>query len=250
MAAGTSDVRAVYLAAIVVWVLFDRVAALTASTRGEAGLAVCAVVLAALVIAERVLHRHAPAEALRALGYGAPRARAMAVVLVVSALLLAVLPLSARVVGTPIALRSDWLTLVPGLFAQAGLAEETLFRGFLFGHLRRTRTFWRAALLALPPFFLVHLLLFATMSFPVAAAATLLSLVLSFPFARLYDLGGATIWAPAILHAVVQGGIKIVEIPEDRMLPIASIWMGASMVIPWIAFAVKAREPETSTSVR
>ena len=139
---------------------------------------------------------------------------------------------------TPLSLRDDWMNLVPGLFAQAGLAEEALFRGYLFGELRETRTFWRAALLALPPFFLVHLLFFATMSFAVAAAATLLSFVISFPLARLYDLGGRTIWGPAMVHAVVQGGIKIVDIPEDRMVVVATIWMAAGMVIPWLAFAV------------
>jgi len=105
---------------------------------------------------------------------------------IITATLALVLPIAARLTATPLALRSDWLELVPGLFAQAGLAEELLFRGYLFGTLRENRGFWRAALLAMPPFLLVHLLLFATMSFPVAAAATLLSLVVSFPLARLY----------------------------------------------------------------
>lgn len=57
----------------------------------------------------------------------------------------------------------------------------------------------------MPPFVAVHVLLFTYLPLPIAAAATLLSLAMSFPLARLYDLGGATIWAPAILHFVAQG---------------------------------------------
>ena len=118
-------------------------------------------------------------------------------------------PLFARATATPIAARDGWPLLLPGLLAQGGIAEECLFRGYLFGHLRRERSFWRAAWLSVPPFVAVHLLLFTYMPVPVAAAATLLSLVMSFPLARLYDLGGGTIWAPALLHFVAQAGPKI-----------------------------------------
>ena len=41
------------------------------------------------------------------------------------------------------------------------------------------------------------------------------------------------------MHAVIQGGIKIVEIPEDRMMVVATMWMAASMVVPWLAFVVR-----------
>ena len=85
--------------------------------------------------------------------------------------MLAFFPVFAWATGLPLGLRPGWLLLVPGLFAQAGIAEEVLFRGFLFGHLRETRSFWRAALLSLPPFLAVHVLLFFRMDPPVAAAA-------------------------------------------------------------------------------
>ena len=234
------ELACVYGATIVIWLAFDRMAAVTESTSGEAGIAIAVVVTAALLGAERIVHGRSPVAAWRALGCGAPQIRGMVVAAVISAVLLAVLPVAARITATPLALRSDWPKFVPGLFAQAGLAEELLFRGYLFGTLRHNRSFWRAALLAVPPFLLVHLLLFATMSFPVAASATLLSVVVSFPLARLYDLGGATVWAPAIVHAVIQGGIKIVEIPEERMIAVATVWMAASMVVPWLAFAVRS----------
>jgi len=55
-----------------------------------------------------------------------------------------------------IRLRSDALMLALGMFAQGGIAEEVVFRGFLFRRLRITRTFWRAACLAAVPFVIVH----------------------------------------------------------------------------------------------
>jgi membrane protease YdiL (CAAX protease family) len=66
-------------------------------------------------------------------------------------------PLFARATATPLAARDGWPLLLPGLFAQGGIAEECLFRGYLFGHLRRERSFWRAAWLSVPPFVAVHL---------------------------------------------------------------------------------------------
>jgi len=52
--------------------------------------------------------------------------------------------------------RDDWLWLVPSLFAQAGIAEEVTFRGYLFRHLRKAQTFWCAGVLAMIPLAAVH----------------------------------------------------------------------------------------------
>ena len=149
--------------------------------------------------------------------------------------LLAVIPIYAARGGSPLSY-PGWVWLLPGLFAQAGIAEEALFRGYLFGRLRRGRTFWRAAALAAVPFVLVHLILFATMPWPIALAAVLLSVILSFPLAHLFELGGHTIWAPALLHFTVQGTIKVLELPGDTTSPL--VWMAASAIIPFAVFLV------------
>ena len=52
--------------------------------------------------------------------------------------------------------------------------------------------------------------------------------------ARLYDLGGATIWAPAILHFVSQGAVKLVVVP-DRQMMLGMGWMAVYAVVPWAA---------------
>jgi membrane protease YdiL (CAAX protease family) len=109
-----------------------------------------------------------------------------------------------------------------------------LFRGYLFRRLRQGRSFWKAALLAMIPFVVVHLFMFATLPWTIALAAVVLAIVISFPLTHLFELGRNTIWAPAILHFTVQGAIKVLELPGDTLLPV--VWMAASATIPYLAF--------------
>jgi membrane protease YdiL (CAAX protease family) len=223
----------------VAFLVFDRAAALTGSGLGQAGLIVGALAVGTTALAERLLFPKPFSAVPASLGLGRPSARAVGAALAIGTVMLGFFPLAARMTGTPIALRDGWPLLVPGLLAQGGIAEECLFRGYLFGHLRRERSFWRAAWLSVPPFVAVHLLLFTYMPVPVAAAATLLSLVMSFPLARLYDLGGATIWAPALLHFVAQGAVKIAVVPDDKQMLLGMSWMGVCALVPWTAFAIR-----------
>ena len=92
--------------------------------------------------------------------------------------LVVVAPLAAWWAGTAVSVVPQAERQLFGLFVQAGLGhEEALFRGYLFNHLRRGRSFWGAAWLSMVPFAVVHLWLFVTMPAPVAAAALLLSCV-------------------------------------------------------------------------
>jgi len=223
------------------FLVLDRGAALMGSTLGQAGVPVGALTIATMMIVERLLFTRPFRAVPASLGLGRPRGRGVAAAAAIGAAMLLFFPLFARATGAPIGLRDGWLLLVPGLFAQGGIAEECLFRGYLFGHLRRERTFWRAAWLSVPPFVAVHLLLFTYMPVPVAAAATMLSLAMSFPLARLRDLGGGTIWAPALLHFVAQGAVKIAVVPERELPAMGIAWMAVCAVLPWAAFAVKER---------
>ena len=151
------------------------------------------------------------------------------------------IPAFARVTGASVELSPGWSWLVPGLFGQAGVAEEVLFRGYLFRHMRQGRPFWRAAFLSAVPFVAVHLLLFLTLPWAVALAAVLLATVLSFPLAHLFELGGDTIWAPALVHFVIQGAIKVILVggPGADLFPF--VWMGAGAVLPFLVFLVPRR---------
>jgi membrane protease YdiL (CAAX protease family) len=229
-------VTAILAGWLLIWIVLDRSAAGFESTRGEMGLAVAALVIGATLAVERTVFGARPLKALRALGFGWP---GIAPLLAVSALCLALMayyPLVAWLTSSRLGLRGDWLWLAPGLFAQAGIAEEVTFRGYLFRHLRQGRSFWRASVLAMIPFAAVHVLLFPLLGAPVALASILLAIAVSFPLAHLFEVGRGTIWLPAMVHSAVQGSIKIVEIPADLMAQAAVWWIAACAVVPYLSF--------------
>jgi hypothetical protein len=88
------------------------------------------------------------------------------------------------------------------------------------------------------PFVGVHLFLFLTMPWPIALAAVLLAVALSFPFAHLFEIGGATIWAPALLHFIIQGTVKVVVVSGDGRPAFPLVWMLASALVPWLSLLV------------
>lgn len=153
-------------------------------------------------------------------------------------LLLLVIPVFAKVTQSSLSFYPGWGWLLPGLFAQAGIAEEILFRGYLFGHLRRGRSFWRAAALATVPFTLVHLILFVSLPWAIALASLLLAVLISFPLACLFELGGGTLWAPALVHFVVQGALKVVVVSGESAAALPLVWMAASAILPFLVFVV------------
>lgn len=226
----------------VLWLVLDRSAAWLGSLSGEGGLIVCALVLAVAILLERLLFAQRPLAALRDLGLVAPAAPGLVAALVLSAALLAFYPVWAALTGTPLTLRDGWVAMLPGLFAQGGVAEETVFRGYLFRHFRTGRTFWRAALVSAVPFVAVHLLLFATLAPAIAAASVVLAVSISFPLAWLFERGGNTVWAPAVVHFVVQGSIKVVE-TADAFAPLVAAWIVLAAVLPWAVFLMRPARP-------
>jgi membrane protease YdiL (CAAX protease family) len=225
---------------VAVYVLFQAIALTSDSTRGEFGILIACLVVLALVLVEVWLFRVPARSASFELGLGTPRRRGIVASALVSFIFLGVIPLS-TLFGSQVSIAQAWWLMLLGLFAQAGIAEEVLFRGYLFHHLKQGREFWRAALLSALPFAFIHLGLFVVLPYPLAFASLALALVMTPPLSHLFVLGGNTIWPPALLHFVVQGGLKIVELgPDDDWLPLA--WIGASALIPYLAFCW--RRPE------
>lgn len=87
------------------------------------------------------------------------------------------------------------------------------------------------------------------MPWEVALASLLLSAIISFPLARLFEAGGNTIWAPSILHFVVQSAVKVIVI-DGQALNFPVVWMLAAAVIPFVVFvyipSVKSRNDNES----
>ena len=224
---------------LVVFALFQYLGHALGSDRGQAGLIVALLVVGATLAAERVMFGQGFFAAARSLGLGRPEQRGLLVVASVCLLLLLVVVAFARTAGVSTVVLTGWGWLLPGLFAQGGIAEEVLFRGYLFGRLRRGRSFRQAASLSMIPFAGVHLVLFVTMPWPVALAALLLSIVLSIPLAHIFELGGDTIWAPAVLHFVVQSVPKVVTFENAEAAASFPLWwMAASALLPMSALLV------------
>jgi membrane protease YdiL (CAAX protease family) len=228
-----------------IYLLFESVARYFGSDREEAGVAVCAAVVIATLLFERVAFQRSAAEAARGLGLRRPSLSGTAAAVAICILLLCVVPMTARITGAAASVIPGAWQFLPGLFAQGGVAEELLFRGYLFGHLRRGRTFVRAAALSMVPFIAVHVTLFFTMDFPLALAALLLSIVLSVPLASLFELGGNTIWPPALLHLTVQSTVKVVSLPDAGItFPLA--WMAASALLPLLVLLLPRRHADVT----
>ena len=93
-------------------------------------------------------------------------------------------------------------------FVAQGIAEEVMFRGFVFGRLRRGRSFLRAATLSAVVFALVHLSNFIagfTVEVLVSVViSTVFAFVLTYPAALLYERAGQSIWPFALTHVLID----------------------------------------------
>ena len=221
-----------------IFALFHWTANALGSDRGQFGVLVGQLVVVAIIFAEKILFGKSFKESVKFIGLTRPNKIGLLTVLVICLLMLLAVFIFALATNSTFSFYPDWYWLVPGLFFQAGIAEETLFRGYLFGHIRQKYTFWKAATLAAFPFIFVHLILFYTMPFPIAAASIILSIITSFPFAYLFELDGKTIWSPAILHFVVQGTLKVLVATDESAWLFPFFWMTVCALIPLTAFAV------------
>jgi membrane protease YdiL (CAAX protease family) len=226
---------------VLLYFAFDRLAAALGSTRGESGLVVCAVIVGLAVLAERWLTRAPLRACVLELGLRAPTPRALLAAAGLSAVLLACLPLLAAMTGVELALRAGAAWLALGMLAQGGVAEEVLFRGLMYRHLRRTRTFWRAARLSALPFAAAHVPLLWSLDATVALFALAMAIAWSFPLAWLFERAHGSIWPGAILHAVIQSGIKVLVDDDAAFQNLALAWVALGIVAPWSLFLLRER---------
>ena len=60
----------------------------------------------------------------------------------------------------------------------------------------------------------------------------------SFPLAWLFDRARNSIWPGAILHAVIQSGIKILVDGLAAFQSLAIAWVALGLLAPWLFFVV------------
>lgn len=207
--------------------------------RIENALLIMGAVLMVALAVEIGVFRQNWRQALLALGLGWSGWRALGVALLITVLQLAAYPLITWLTGYRWVLPPNWPWTMVGIFALHGVAEEVLYRSYLFGRLRHGRTFWRAAWLAVLLFALSHLPILWSQGLVVGGMAVALAISSSFPFAYLYEQGRNTIWAPALVHGAVDTVIPILAAGgmAGGGQQAALIWMAISMVLPYVAFA-------------
>lgn len=227
-----------------VYALFESLARGLGSDRGQAGFVVCLAMVTALVLVERWISGLPVREILTRLGLGRPTGNGLWVALLPCALMLLVLPGYVALTRSGWTVFPGWPLLLIGLFLQAGVAEEVLFRGYLYRRLREDRTFRQATQLARIPFVLVHLPLFLQMPWSVALLSVALAALMTSPLAHLFELGGRTVWAPALLHFVVQGAIKVVVI-DATATSFLPIWILSAATVPFVVFRWPAKPSPT-----
>jgi membrane protease YdiL (CAAX protease family) len=191
-----------------------------------AALVVTAIMVFVALLFERQAFKHNAAQGLRAIGYGKPYPRAILVAVIIGLIMLAFFPIFSLATGAQITLKADWLWILVGAIALNGIGEETLFRGYVFGGLRREAglSFRQAGLISMAIFAAVHLLLFIGNPFFVGFLGTLVAVSAAFPMAYLFERGNNTIWAPVVLH-VATHMIRLVDISEPQYLTAVAIWL-------------------------
>ena len=160
--------------------------------------------------------------------------------LALSVLLLLFYPVLGWFLHTPIQMADAGLLNLAGLFLTGGLMEEAVFRGFLFGSLRRRGSFRRAALESMVGFALVHLLLFLYLDWPIALLSTILATGISIPLAYLYEKAGNTIWGAALVHASIRTIGLVFTTTEPQYQTLALAWMGVCLLVPWLVLLFDA----------
>lgn len=208
----------------------------TNSLYGEAGWLIAFCVLFAALIVEGGLYGRRPLEALGDLGTTVRPLRqgVHAAGIVVGLLSLALVGIA--VFSESTGLRPEWGLMMLGLFLQGGMAEEVVFRGYLFRHLRVGRSFRSASLISMVPFVLAHGYLFFTMDAMVATAAVIVAVSTSIPLARLFEMGGRSVWPCALAHWATHF-VKLVVLEESRFALAQLAWMAVVMIVPWVVFA-------------
>jgi membrane protease YdiL (CAAX protease family) len=209
------------------------------------GPAVLAVVVAASLGVSRGLYRLPLRDAVRDLGLGRPGGRALAVSAAVSALVLLVWPATALLSGAPIPLRPDWPVVLIGILALHGLAEEMVWRGYVFRRLASGRSFWRAVWWSMPLIAATHLPILVTSGPAIGIGAMLVAAVTSIAFSRLYAMGGGSVWAPGLLHAAIDS-FKLVVLPAAALSVYPYLIIGFSLFIPLLVLLAPARPPDAS----
>ncbi len=85
-----------------------------------------------------------------------------------------------------------------------------------------------------------HLPVLLTNGVLIGAGAMVVAAVTTIPLAYLYETGGHTIWAPALVHTAIDS-FKLVTIPGAATPLFSSLLIATSLLVPMVALAFPRR---------
>jgi membrane protease YdiL (CAAX protease family) len=215
----------------VAWLLLDRL--VTSPPLALGSLVPLTASALVLLCSERLVTGLPVADIGVRLGLGAPALRGVAAALAVGAAVVATFVGGAAALGIHLDLRSNWPDVLVGALLFHGIAEELVWRGYVYGELRRTASFRQAIAWSTPLIALTHVPIVVSNGVGVGSLAVLTAIVTCLPFAYLYDRGRRTVWPPAIVHGAV-GTWQLFE----RTFPVqfSVLIMCGSIITPLAAF--------------
>jgi membrane protease YdiL (CAAX protease family) len=195
----------------------------------------------AILLLERLLFSGTVRNALRSLGFVRARRSTVVAALLTSLPIWAFLPTLAWISDSVVALRPDWVQVLVGVMLVNGITEEAIHRGFVFGHLRRGRSFAAAATSSALLFAAQHLYIIVTTDWMVGSAAVILAALVAYPMASLFESGGNSIAAPAILHTSTNAPVLVLALTDEFMATALVPHMGVIVASLYVLFAVQRR---------
>jgi membrane protease YdiL (CAAX protease family) len=193
----------------------------------------------AILAAERILFSGSWNQAIAALGFVQARPRSLWVALLVSIPMWLFIPLYVWVNGEQVVLQPNWLELLIGVILVNGITEEAIHRGFVFGNLRREHTFAAAVTISAAVFAVQHLYLIASVGWAAGLSSVLLAALISFPLAFLFEKGGNSIGAPAIIHTSTNAPVILLALPQDVLNTVLIPHMGVLVISLYLVFAFR-----------
>lgn len=181
-----------------------------------------------------------------ALGLLRPDIRALGVAAGAGTAAIATFLLVAAAADIPLTLRHNWPAVLLGVLLFHGVAEEIVWRGFAFARLRRGGSFTAAVCRSMPLIALTHVPIIIGNGWLVGGLAVLTAAVTCIPFAYLWEHGRRTIWAPALLHALIDSW-QLFE--RDYPPTFSAVVMLSAIVVAPLAVWGLGRRFITSTSV-
>lgn len=231
-----------YLTFLTCWLLLDRLID-SPPTPGPALTALSATL--AVLAASHLVAGTSSRDLITELGLGRPSMRAVAVGSVAGSLVVAALLLGARATDVTLELRANWPAVLAGTIIFHGLAEELVWRGFVFSHLRKTHSFRSAVRRSMPLIAVTHAPIIATSGGVVGGLAMITAAATCVPLSYLWESGRRTIWAPAALHGLI-GSWQLFE--RTYTVQYSLVVLVATICVPMVAL-IAGKHPAREKTV-